>query len=124
MMAFPNADEEPVTRLMTPFGKPASSHNSISFTAVIGLSLAGFMTKVQPAASAGPIFRVSIAAGKFHGVIAATTPTGFFHTCRRFPGTWAGIVSPYILFASSANHSIKEAAYLTSPRDSLIGFPI
>src|SRR5699024_12320324 len=92
--------------------------------AVIGLSLAGFMTKVQPAASAGPIFRVSIAAGKFHGVIAATTPTGFLHTCRRFPGPWAGIVSPYILFASSANHSIKEAAYLTSPRDSLIGFPI
>jgi hypothetical protein len=29
---------------------------------------------VQPAASAGPSLRVIIAEGKFHGVIAATTP--------------------------------------------------
>ena len=31
---------------------------------------------VQPAASAGAIFRVAIAAGKFHGVINSETPTG------------------------------------------------
>jgi len=33
-------------------------------------------TTVQPQAKAGPTFRVIIANGKFHGVIAPTTPTG------------------------------------------------
>src|SRR5699024_3555912 len=117
-------DEDPVTRFTTPFGNPAFSHNSISLTAVSGLSPDGFIMTVQPAASAGPIFRVNIAAGKFHGVIAATTPTGFLQTCSRLPGTWVGMVSPYIRFPSSANHSMKEAAYATSPLDSLIVFPI
>ena len=32
---------------------------------------------VQPAASAGPILRVAIAAGKFHGVIRTEMPIGF-----------------------------------------------
>jgi hypothetical protein len=31
---------------------------------------------VQPAASAGAALRVIMASGKFHGVMAATTPTG------------------------------------------------
>jgi hypothetical protein len=33
-------------------------------------------TTVQPAASAGAILRVAMAAGKFHGVTSAATPTG------------------------------------------------
>ena len=37
---------------------------------VSGVSLAGFTIIVQPAATAGPILRVPIAIGKFHGVIA------------------------------------------------------
>ena len=37
-------------------------------SAVSGVSVAGLSTTVQPAASAGPILRVAIAAGKFHGV--------------------------------------------------------
>ena len=35
-----------------------------------GVCCAGLMTIVQPAAIAGPILRVPIAIGKFHGVIA------------------------------------------------------
>ena len=31
---------------------------------------------MQPAASAGPILRVAIAAGKFHGVTSTQMPTG------------------------------------------------
>ena len=38
-------------------------------SALNGVRPAGFSTIVQPAATAGPIFRVAIAAGKFHGVI-------------------------------------------------------
>ena len=55
---------------------------------------AGFTTIVQPAASAGPAFRVIIAEGKFQGVIAAQTPIGSFKTTMRLSGPCAGIVSP------------------------------
>ena len=44
------------------------------------------MTTGHPAASAGAHLRVIIAAGKFHGVIEATTPIGCFSTRIRFPG--------------------------------------
>ena len=46
-------------------------------------------TTVQPAASAGPTLRVIIAAGKFHGVIAATTPTG----CLQHEDALVGLVA-------------------------------
>ena len=49
---------------------------------------------VQPAASAGPDLRVIIAAGKFHGVIAPTTPTGSLTTMIRLSGAKVGMVSP------------------------------
>jgi hypothetical protein len=51
-------------------------------------------TNVQPAASAGPALRVIIAAGKFHGVIAATTPIGWRSTRIRLSGWWPGMTSP------------------------------
>jgi hypothetical protein len=38
--------------------------------------------------------RAIIAAGKFHGVIAATTPTGSLTTIIRRPVTGAGMTSP------------------------------
>jgi hypothetical protein len=38
--------------------------------------------------------RAIIVAGKFHGVIAATTPTGSFSTIMRRPLTGAGMMSP------------------------------
>src|SRR5699024_5438602 len=85
-----SSDLGPVTKLTTPFGNRTRSQSSISLTAVRGLSLDGFMTIVQPAAKAGAILRVNIARGKFQGVIAATTPIGFFHTCKRFPPVCEG----------------------------------
>ena len=57
-------------------------------------AVAGFSTIVQPAASAGPALRVIIAAGKFHGVIAAQTPIGSLITTMRLSAACAGIVSP------------------------------
>ena len=62
--------------LTTPAGRPASSSSAPMASAVSGVSLAGLSTTEQPAASAGPIFRVAIAAGKFHGVTSTHTPTG------------------------------------------------
>ena len=59
-----------------------------------GVSSDGFSTIVQPAASAGATLRVIIAAGKFHGVTAATTPTARRSTQRRVLRVWPGIMSP------------------------------
>ena len=44
---------------------------------------AGLTTIVQPAAMAGPILRVPIASGKFHGVIISVGPTGRFIVISR-----------------------------------------
>ena len=55
-------------------------------SAVSGVAEAGLTIIVQPAASAGPSLRVIIAAGKFQGVIAAVTPTGWRSTSTRFCG--------------------------------------
>ena len=51
--------------LTTPFGTPASSNSGISSSMVSGVSEAGLMMTGQPAASAGAILRVPMAAGKF-----------------------------------------------------------
>src|SRR5699024_3858071 len=57
----------------TSTGKPASCANSIKRIVVNGVASAGLQMKVHPAARAGAAFLVIIAAGKFHGVIAATS---------------------------------------------------
>lgn len=62
--------------LTTPGGTPARSKIAAMASAVSGVSLAGFSTVVQPAASAGAIFRVAIAAGKFQGVTNTEIPIG------------------------------------------------
>ena len=72
--------------MTTPAGSPASANSPASARAVSGVSDAGFTTAVHPAASAGPSLRVSIAAGKFHGVTISDTPTGWpIETIRLSP---------------------------------------
>ena len=83
VIALPIARASPVTRLRTPGGRPARCASSPSASAVSGVSPAGFATTVQPTAIAGATLRVIIAAGKFHGVIAATTPIGCLITTMR-----------------------------------------
>src|SRR5207245_1055414 len=61
-------DEREGMTLTAPAGTPASSRIGISASMVSGVSEAGLSTTVQPAASAGPILRVAMAAGKFPGV--------------------------------------------------------
>ena len=52
------------------------------------------MTTVLPAASAGASLRVIIAAGKFHGVIIATTPTGGCRVMIRLAPDGATLIEP------------------------------
>ena len=56
--------------------------------------MAGLITAVQPAASAGAILRDSIDDGKFHGVMAAMTPTGSLVTRMRRSVHGEGTTSP------------------------------
>ena len=51
-----------VTMLMTPFGMPAASDSSASASAEYGVSEAGLITTLHPAAIAAPTFLVIIAA--------------------------------------------------------------
>src|SRR5581483_8644361 len=74
--ASPMTSDDPVTTLSTPAGNPASASTCARRIAVSGAICAGFQITVFPNASAGAIFHAGIAAGKFHGVITATTPTG------------------------------------------------
>ena len=113
----------PVTTLKTPGGTPASAASSASAKAVSGVCSAGLTTMVHPAASAGAALRVIMAAGKFQGVMAAQTPTGSFRTTMRPDACGAMKTSPLTRLASSANHSMKEPAYATSPLASASGLP-
>ena len=65
-----------MTRFRTPGGSPASWNASAIRCAQTGVSDAGLSTAVQPAISAGAVFHIGIAKGKFQGVISATGPTG------------------------------------------------
>jgi hypothetical protein len=58
-----------VRTLSTPAGRPHSSRTFASASMDNGVWCAGLTTIVQPAAIAGPILRVPIAFGKFHGVM-------------------------------------------------------
>ena len=95
----------PVTTEKTPGGTPASSARAAIASAVSGVCSAGFSTIVQPTARAGADLRVGIAAGKFHGVIPAVTPTGSRSTTILRSARGCGTTLPSSRFASSPNHS-------------------
>ena len=105
VISAPMAAVWPVTILINPGGKPARSASSTIARADSGVLFAGLQTTEQPAAIAGAILRVSIALGKFQGVIQATTPTGCLITTRRLSLDGWAMVSPYTRFDSSLNHS-------------------
>lgn len=65
-----------MTTLTTPGGKPASSKSSARARVEVGACSEGLTTAVHPAASAGASFHVSSSSKEFHGVFAATAPTG------------------------------------------------
>ena len=92
-----------VTTLSTPSGRPASANVAASASMVSGVCCAGLTTIVQPAATAGPILRVPMASGKFHGVTNRHGPTGFLMVSSRLPPAGACIHRPWMRTASSEN---------------------
>ena len=98
-----------VTTLSTPAGRPTSSSVAASASIVSGVSSAGLTTIVQPAAMAGPILRVPMASGKFHGVMNRQGPTGLRIVSSRLPPAGACIQRPWMRTASSENQRKNSA---------------
>ena len=79
----------PLTTFNTPGGRTSRS-SSPTLRVDRGVKGDGLRTMVLPASSAGAIFQKARVRGKFHGVIAATTPSGpadhLDQGARRRPG--------------------------------------
>ena len=75
-------------------GIPASTANLTNAKHEYGVSLGGLMTTEHPAANAGAIFLVIIAAGKFQGVMMPHTPTGCLRVKTAVFGRDDGMTSP------------------------------
>ena len=99
-----------VTTLSTPSGRPASPSRCGQRHIDSGVCAAGLTTIVQPAATAGPILRVPIASGKFHGVIISAGPTGCFIVISRVAPSGEVAHRPEIRTASSLNQRKNSAA--------------
>jgi hypothetical protein len=65
----------PLTTLITPGGTTSRS-SSTALSVESGVNGDGLRTRVLPATRAGAIFQKPSRTGKFHGVMAATTPIG------------------------------------------------
>jgi len=102
--------ERLVTTFSTPGGSPAPASSSVSRSMDSGVSFAGLTIIVQPAATAGPILRVPMASGKFHGVISRQGPTGCCMVSNRSVLDGLRAHRPSIRTASSANQRKKSAA--------------
>jgi hypothetical protein len=65
-------------------GRPTLSNASAKAKGLIGASLAGLSTSLQPTTSAAPILAAAWLSGQFHEQMAAITPTGS-HTTKLWP---------------------------------------
>ncbi len=93
----------PVTTLMTPAGRPASSHSRAKYSMDSDVCCAGLTTSVQPAARAAAIFHIAMLNGQFQGTIAATTPMGWRTVqAKCSPGIDTWRVAPSSLVAKPA----------------------
>jgi hypothetical protein len=95
----------PETTFSTPGGS-TSRRISPSFRVESGVKGEGLMTTVFPAKSAGAIFQMPSSTGKFHGVMAPTTPWGRRRTSMRVSASsWStstGISSDAVYWNQSA----------------------
>ena len=113
----------PYTSPTTPGGMPASTKQRSNSAGEAGVSSGALHRNEHPAASAAPSLRTIWLIGKFHGVNAATGPTGSGTTsCCTWPRR-LGTQRPYRRSPSSANHSMMSAPARTSAKASCTGLP-
>ena len=100
--ASPAIGPVPGTTLSTPGGTPAAARISAKRNVVKGVVSAGLATTVLPHSSAGPSLLLSSVVGKFHGTIAATTPSGRRRTRPSTPTSRPWTAIPRTCLASPA----------------------
>ena len=120
----PHRSPPPCTRLNTPAGTPACSSSRARWNPVSGESSDGLNTTVFPATSAGKIFQVGTAKGKFQAVITATTPTGARTDIAHLSDISLGVVTPYSRRPSPAARNAMSIPSWMSPRVSSRILPI
>ena len=76
-------------------GRPPRTRRRTSRRPRPGVCGSGFRTTALPSARAGATTRIPSTVGKFHGVIAPTTPTGTRRTIERRPRCAVGMSEPY-----------------------------
>src|SRR5258706_1574774 len=109
--------------LSTPAGTPACSKICMTRAPVKAVRVAGLKTTVLPEINAGAIFQTGMETGKFHGAIAATTPSGCFSVYAKFFGSSLGTVSPPRRRPSPAMNSRMLIDFCTSPSASFRALP-
>ena len=120
----PTAPPPPWTMLTTPAGTPASTSSSTKRSPSSGVSVAGLKTTVFPQTSAGAIFQLGIAIGKFHGVITPTMPIGWRTLMLNLSLSSLGVVWPNRRRPSPPMYTDMSIASWTSPPASAFTFPI
>ena len=117
------AGPAPETMFTTPSGTPASATSFMISHALELVNSLGLTTTVQPAASANGSFWHRISAGKFHGMIRPTTPTGSRSTIPVKSLPLLVNVLPCMFSASEAAYRHSDAAPPMSPSARMIGLP-
>ena len=113
------SEPRPITRLRTPFGRPARWRMSTIAQVQPGTRSAGLMTTVLPQASAGAIFQAGIAIGKFQGATIRTGPIASrVNLDADARGGPRGRLSPVMRRVSPAKNSKICAARMVSPTPS------
>ena len=84
-IAAPTVSPGPGRKCSTSRGTPACQRMSQSTLAIPGVCSAGFTTAVLPVTSAAAAMPQQIASGKFHGLMTAATPRGWYHCSSSSP---------------------------------------
>ena len=83
--AAPTVSPGPGTNCKTSRGMPACHKMSHMILAIPGVCSAGFTTAQFPVTSAATVIPAQIASGKFHGLMIAATPRGWYHCSSSSP---------------------------------------
>ena len=121
--ARPAVSPKPGTTFSTPSGIPASAASSATRSALSGDSSAGLTITELPAARAGPSFQPSMAAGKFHGSTAPTTPAGSRTISPRLSSPVGEILPNSLSRLSAYQRSVFTTSGRSRSSQSAIGFP-
>jgi ABC-type protease/lipase transport system fused ATPase/permease subunit len=101
-ISSPTTGPGPGRNATVPGGRSASAIASTRTALKTDVLGAGAHTTVFPAASAGAMTWAGIVYGQFHGVMAATTPSGRRSISTRAPGSRLGGIAPSRRSTSSA----------------------